>query len=548
MAINSIGSGASIAGTNDVTQGANAQNLSSTQSTNSAVLDKPGVSPQDGDMLASVMKSLIGGTTSTNSSTLAATTSTTSASASTVSPALAPRVSFQNTVISSILGNSFKVSANQVVSAQSSFAVNSANQLQSSQVPFTNGGTITNFFGLPPSNSSAPGVSPQNTTQLGRTVLDRQGVISFSQNMAPLSVNEKQLVRNLLVIDQVSGNNYLTNIQNLGKALFSIQQAGGLSSSANNLINNTISSLRTAYNQFVTTRTQVPDPDSLYKLVGSTLRTLSNTPGVNQNPLNTAKDILSIGYSNYLLNRLPINGIITPINQVAAPALPLFNEKAPLAQAQSNPSAVFGTNLTSYLNSIGLGGIDAQRDVQYQVNSANVPQAAIINIGNGQNVTLFFSGFPVTSTNPPQAVYSGTAGATQAAQRSSVNPTTQQRLVTFYTNNAGPRANYIQNLVNLTTGFQAIQQNTNDAAAKNAAVQAINALQNALSGLNRTPPIIPNVLSLYQTIGQNIQAIAGRSSALNSIASQVLDTIQRSTFPIGLINYYNRPVTQTQTS
>ncbi|KAF0187909.1 MAG: hypothetical protein FD167_6237, partial [bacterium] len=162
--------------------------------------------------------------------------------------------------------------------------------------------------------------------------------------------------------------------------------------------------------------------------------------------------------------------------------------------------------------------------------------------------TLFFSGFPVTSTNPPQAVYSGTAGATQAAQRSSVNPTTQQRLVTFYTNNAGPRANYIQNLVNLTTGFQAIQQNTNDAAAKNAASQAINALQNAISGLNRTPPIVPNVLSLYQTIGQNIQAIAGRSSALNSIASQVLDTIQRSTFPIGLINYYNRPVTQTQSS
>ncbi|KAF0214410.1 MAG: hypothetical protein FD167_5265, partial [bacterium] len=156
MAINSIGSSPNI---NDVVQDPNNGKPTLAQpATNDVVLDKPGSLPQDGNLLASLIQSTLNNNTLINSSTSSATanatatstssttaTSTSNTTTSTISPALSPRASFQNVVTNNILGAFFKISPNQILPAQGSFAVNSANQLQSSQISFTNGGTITNF-------------------------------------------------------------------------------------------------------------------------------------------------------------------------------------------------------------------------------------------------------------------------------------------------------------------------------------------------------------------------------------------------------------------
>lgn len=516
--INSTQATTEVANTNQV-----AARTQTAQPSTPEQVSAAGVTPRDGDLAASLMR--------TQLATIAGTT------APTTTPALNPRGTFQAPV-NNFLTNTFRVPASAF--NQTSLAVNSANQLQSAQLTFDQGGSITMFLGLPPSNP----FPPQTTAQIPRVVLDPAGVLSFARNMTPLTDAQRSAIQNLYAVDQVSRGNYAANVQNLASALTAIKNACGSNAVADALINKTIGTLRGAYAQLANFKAPSPDPDTLYKAVATTLDRLPALGFRNQDLLNDARNILGIGYSNYLLNRLPINGANNPTATTRGP-LAAFNPDAPLADAQANPAKVFGAGLTKYLNSIGIFGVNPAA-VNYQVNSANAIQAATVALGNGQNMTLLFSGaFPPTNANPPQIAFSGTRGARQFADIARNDPATQQRLSAFFTANAAPRAAYVTNLNNLIAGFQALQRSPVP-AVRLVANDSVARLQAAVRGLNAANPIIPNVLGLYQTIGDNLDAITANFSDLTSTERAALDTLNRSTYPIGLINYFARPVVLSQ--
>lgn len=479
-----------------------------------------------------------------SASTASATNTTATSNVTTNStPALNPLGTFQQP-LNNFLANIFNIPNNNINNGQTSIAVNSANQLQSAELSLTGGGTIRLFNNLPPSNA----FPPQTTAQIPRVYLDGPAVISVANSMQPLSQDQRNQIANLYSVDQGSRRNYGVNVQNIASALTQIKNSSSLDQQTTQLINNAISTLGNAYNQIANYNGRTPDPDTLYKQVATTLQALVGKSGVNQNSVSNALNIVGIGYSNYLFNRLPINGTNNPTATTAA-ALPAFNANKALSQAQANPNATFGNNVLSYLNSIGITGVDPGQ-IQYQVNSADKLQTAAVRIpGSDRVVTLFFNGnFPVTNTTPPQIEFGGAKGARDFTRVENGNATTQQNLVNFYTNNAQPRANFVANLNNLIVGLQALL-GTGDATIERIVSTNISQLQQAVTGLNANPPQVPNVLNLYKQVGQTLDYVGQvNQNIFNSNQQQSLNILNTSTFPIGITNYYARPVTQTQPS
>ncbi|MEW6733364.1 MAG: hypothetical protein AB1489_18700 [Acidobacteriota bacterium] len=456
------------------------------------------------------------------------------------SPALNPRGAFQ-AALNTFLANTFRIPNTTINNANTSLAVNSANQLQSVEVVFNDGGVMRLFNNLPPSNP----FPPQSTAQIPRVYLTLSGVLSYAKNAQPLTSTQRDQIAKLYAIDRASRRNYGVNVQNLASALTQIKNNSNLDAQTVQLINNTIAFLGNAYNQIANFNGRSPDPDTVYKQVANTLRTLTNISAVDTYSLNTALNILGIGYANYMFNRLPINGTNNPTATNAA-ALPAFNAAKALSQAQAVPDQVFGNAVSTYLLSIGIQDIPFLR--QYQINSADKVQGVEVSlIFNNQTMTVFFNGnFPVTNTTPPQIVFSGDEGARVFARIADNDPATAQRLKTFFVNNPGPRAAYIINLNNLIAGFQVLKTSSN-VVVQQIANDTINSLQNAVNGLNASSPIVPDVLDLYQQVGLALDIITVVDN-LNTTQLQALDTLNRSTFPIGLVNYFARPVVLSQTS
>ncbi|MEW6735786.1 MAG: hypothetical protein AB1489_31125, partial [Acidobacteriota bacterium] len=55
-------------------------------------------------------------------------------------------------------------------------------------------------------------------------------------------------------------------------------------------------------------------------------------------------------------------------------------------------------------------------------------------------------------------------------------------------------------------------------------------------------PVIPDVLGTYQLIGDNLDILTNSQFVLNGAQRAQLDTLNRSLFPIGIQNYFTRPV------
>ncbi len=210
--------------------------------------------------------------------------------------------------------------------------------------------------------------------------------------------------------------NYATNIANLAKNLTSIQNGGNLDPNTNTQITNTLNSLRSAYNTLNNTSAPAPDPRALYQQVAATYSTLSTDGSLSdsqQQQVSNGLNILGISAANYDTNRLPVPGAAatTPAaptaaqqaaNAAAAAKFPLPNfdtvRNQPLATQQSNPAQSFGSQVTAFLQSIGVNGINPNA-INYQVNSANQLQAIQLQLANGQRLTALFSNGTINSAN-----------------------------------------------------------------------------------------------------------------------------------------------------
>lgn len=474
-------------------------------------------------------------------------------SASAQTAALNPRGAFQNN-LSGFLVNTFRIPATAVNLNQSSIGVNSANQAQFFEVVFNTGDTrrgramMRLFNNLPPSNP----FPPTTTAQIPRVYLDQDGVVAYAQLAQPLLTAQRDAIANLYRVDQVSRGNYAFNLQNIASAFNRILVNGSsfLSNNEKTAINNAISSLNTSYNQLANFGGRSPDPDTVYKQATQTAALVDNNIFVSNDDLSILYGIIGIGYSNYLFNRLPINGNNNPTTTTRG-ALPAFNRAGQLPAAQGDPEGTFGASARAFLDSIG-EAFSATRDIAYQVNSANKLQAIEVDMGSGESLTLFFNGaFPVTNQSQVQAVFEGLESITDFAFFADVPSQTQARLVTFYQNNAGPRGNYVANLNNLISGFQSILNSGSNLSSGDVSEinRIISRLQGAVRGLNSTPAIVPNVLDLYNDVARvvdnNLQSFGGFNSSLNATALAAADTINRSTLPIGYTNYFFRPIVQT---
>ena len=485
-------------------------------------------------------------------------------------PALDPKTAFQEP-LKSFLSTVFRLSNDSYKDPFISLAVNSAQGLQYSQVKFLDGlgaGSISLCLGLPgQSPTGTPNAGglqtpfpPTTTAQIPRVILDPQGVLTFAANSSALTADQKNAIDLLYSVDQVSRGNYAANVLNLARALTLIKNsASGDDIVINGVIDETIKLLEKTYNALANFNANAPDPDVVYGIVAGTLRQISTSNIISKTSLITALNILGIGSSNYMFNRLPINGTNNPVPSTRG-ALPPFTPNSPLSAAQGNPSATFGPGVLSYLSSIGIQLLSPS--IIYQVNSADKLQAATVALDN-QTMTIFFTGsnFPPTSANPPQVVFSTIpntfpflrTAASQYARIANNDPVVAQRVQNFFANNASPRAAYLANLNNLIFGFRVLDSNLNLPPKVRFAVKdAIDNLQKAINGLNQNPAAIPDVLGLYKQISGDLDdVISGLLSSTNRLdfnAQQItaIVTLVTSTLPIGLINYYLRPVVLSQ--
>lgn len=512
-----------VSGVNNVAQTPTTSATQNAQTAQPTALGAPGFSPAD-PLAASLLKTQLAAATP----------------APTTSAALNPRGTFQAGV-SAQLQNFFDLPAN-AFNQTGNFAVNSANQLQTSQFNFVDGGRIVDFYGIPPTQPIG-NFPPQTTADLGRVYMSPQGVISYSLNANPLTQSQRQAIQNLYQVDQVSRNNLLANVQNLTGALNALNTAN-LPAAARNQINSTINQLGSYYTNGANQRNTIGDPQALYQNVGLTLATLQGTPGVNQQALNTALNVLGIGYSNYVLNRIPVNGTNNPTARTA-PAPAAFNRNFTLAAAQANPNAVFGTQVSQVLQRFGLTGIDTSK-INYQVNSANALQAIDVPIGAGQSVTFFFTKFPPDTTAPPQIAFSGQRGVRQFADIASFSATQKTAIANLFATNAGVRSALITNLSNLRTGLQTITNGTNvPAILRTVANNTINQLTSFINGLNQTPPVVGDVTALYARVGDTADLASALQFSLNATQRNALNILNTSTLPIGFVNYVERAIALT---
>lgn len=492
-----------------------------------------------------------GNSLSTNGQTNAVTNTPTSS----LSISLQPRETF-NPQVNSFLQNTLSLPTNKISTNRTIETVNSANQLQSSQIIFKSGGTATSFY--------TAGFPPTSVATLPRIAFDKSSILSFYKSANPLSATQLQSVQNLYAGDLTSRKNYSTNLANLGKDLTTLRNSPGLDNKSKSQIDGAINKLQTAYNTLSDVNAAAPSPRLIYSQVASVYQKLSSNDDLNQdqkNLVNTGLNILAIGASNYDTNRVPVAGTpITPApatpftpSQISAAGFPLPSfdnvRNTPLSTAQASPAQVFGTGVSQYLQSIGLSNIDTQK-INYQVNSADKLQFIEVPLGKGRSQTVFFNGgFPVPTGTAPQVAFKGTSGVRQYLDVAQNSPQTQQTLVNFYANpaNAARRTNYNTNLQNLTNAFQQIQQSGNlKSSAQNLVQSSINTLQSAQQQLSSGQ--LPDVLSVYQQIGDNLDQLVGQKCSLNQQQRGFLNTINGSLLPVGVQNYYLTPVTLSQQS
>lgn len=428
--------------------------------------------------------------------------------------------------------------------------VSSANQAQSVGIRFANGGTATQF--------NTGGFPPASTATLPRLVFDSKGTLSFYRTAESLTPVQRESVQNLYGTDLASRKNYAGNIANLARNLTSIE-TGKLDAGLRRQVDKALGDLRSAYETLSDPSKPAPDPRELYSEVADVYRSLDASRSLSpaqKGQVGTGLGILSIGASNYDTNRVPVAG--SPGTPAPAPPpgadaakkagfpLPAFEtaRKQPLSAAQANPAQVFGADVSKYLRSIGLGSVDP-KSVNFQVNTADKLQAIQVPTGDGQTFTAFFNnGFPVaTSANQPQTAFSGAGGARQFLDVAKGTPKSQQTLASFYDDpkNAAARTNYGTNLQNLRTAFERLGRRGNLPSGAERAVRdslrAIDGAQRQLAGGG-----VPDVLGLYQRLGDDLDRLSKPGSGLNTAQRQLLTTLNTSLLPVGVSNYYLRPL------
>lgn len=478
--------------------------------------------------------------------------SSASANATTINPSLKPRPAFQQPV-NTFLNNTLNLPTNKIVGQRANLTVNSANILQNSQLTLKGGGSATAFY--------TGGFPPTSTATLPRLAFDPQGVVSFYRNAGNLNNTQLTSVQNLYAGDLTSRKNYSTNLANLARNLTSLSSAG-VDKQAQKTINSALNTLKQGYNSLSDVNAPAPNPRALYAQIANAYKALSNDCqlSTSQKALVTnGLNILAIGASNYDTNRVPVAGTLgtpaptTPPTAAQATAagfpLPAFDtaRKTPLSTAQAMPAQVFGTQVSSYLKSVGLN-TDPQK-LNYQVNSADKLQNIIVPLGRGGTMTVFFNtGFPVPAGTAPQVAFNSTVGARRYLDVAQNQPATQQQLTTYYANpaNATRRTNYNTNLTNLTAGFQQLQSARLSSGNQKAVQDSLSTLQAAQSQLASGG--LPDILSVYQQLGDNLDKITSRQGGLNAQQRDALNTLNGSLLPVGVQNYYLTPVILSQPS
>lgn len=308
-----------------------------------------------------------------------------------------------NSSLRNTLQNILNIPSNAVQAGNTRSKISMAGQTQNVTVNFNRGGSVTQFN----NNGSFP---PSSTATLPRNVFDQQGILSFYQTAGPLSATQLKAVQNAYAgPNNISSRlNYATNIANLAKNLTQIKNSPGTDDATRAQIKQTLGNLRTAYNTLSDVNAAAPDPRALYAGVAKTYASLStngNLSSDQQAKVSNGLNILGISAANYDTNRLPVPGAkpATPAaptaaqqaaNQAAAAKFPLpaFDtvRKQPLADAQANPANVFGSQVSSFLQSIGVNGVDPS-NITYQVNSANQLQSIQLQTQDGRRLTALFN-------------------------------------------------------------------------------------------------------------------------------------------------------------
>ncbi|MBI4853188.1 MAG: hypothetical protein HY819_15460 [Acidobacteria bacterium] len=343
-----------------------------------------------------------------------------------------------NSQVNNVLNNSFNLpSGDGFNNSATAVTRNNAGQIANSRVNFDRG-SVTLFD----NNGSFP---PSSTATLPRTVFDKDGILSFYKNSNTLNDDQKNFIQNIYANDLTSRANYQANVTNLAKNLTDIAgDNSNISQTSRREINDALSSLRKAYDTLSDPKAPAPDPRALYSNVAEAYRALRNDSGAIQNKVDNGLNILSIGASNYELNRLPVgngNATATPpatptaaANAAGAARLAAAkgqfdtSRNQPLSDAQGKSAQVFGQQVSSFLNSVGINGVDPSK-ISFQVNSADQLQAIQTKLADGRQLTAIFSGGKIDATNAKVSI-SGTA----SAPSNSTSPTNS----TIPTNNTTP--------------------------------------------------------------------------------------------------------------
>lgn len=511
------------------------------------------LTPQLSSLTSNTGNSAINNVTTPNTNSISNNSTNTNTQPTPLNPSLNPREVFDPQV-NTFLQNTIALPPNRISDGRTVETVNSANVLQTSQLTFKTGGSFTAFY--------TAGFPATSTATLPRLAFDKKGITSFYKSADQLSNTQKQSVQNLYAGDLTSRKNYSVNLLNLAKNLTTLKNSGTLDNNLKNKIDSGISKLKDAYNALANVNTPSPSPRLIYSQIADVYRSLDGNNQLNQNQKNivdTGLNILAIGASNYDTNRVPVAGTpITPApqtpatpSQIMAAGFPLVDfdtaKNVPLSAAQANPAQTFGTMVTSYLQSVGLNNINPQ-NIDYQVNSADKLQFITVPLGQGRSQTVFFNaGFPVPAGTAPQVAFKGTKGVRQFLDVAQNSQQTQQQLTNFYNNpaNAARRTNYGVNLQNLTSAFQQLKQAGNlRPEARNEVENALNDLQSALQQLNTGG--VPNVLGLYQKLGDNLDKLDCLRGSFNRDQKDILNTLSGSLLSVGVQNYYLVPVGLSQ--